>query len=359
VLELTDTRPSGVVALVAATRGGFVESLHLGAIAVADVNGTVTWAAGDPGLVSFPRSSLKPFQLLALVARGGVERFGFTSDELAVMAGSHGGEPMHLRRVQQILDKIDAPPEALACGAHAPLDRTAAHHLRRAGSAPSPLHNNCSGKHAGMLALARLLGVSLDNYVDPDHPVQVAIRDCLIGVLELDRTELPIGIDGCGAPAYGMPLHRMARGFGLLGDPVHAPEAWQKPIGTIAAAMRAHPELVGANHARLDTELMRLGHDLIAKSGAEGYFCVGNAAGHGMAVKILDGDGASRARHLAVVAAARRQGWVDEPIWEAPWRNSDWSCRCITSPAATSATFARPARCCNRPRRRLTFVRIA
>src|SRR5438309_7159532 len=146
------------VPLVETTRGGCVESVHYGAIAVVDAQRGVKWSVGHASLMTFPRSSLKPLQLLALVAGGGIERFGLQPDELAVMAGSHGGEPMHVDRVLRILQKIDAPPSALACGAQTPLDSAAAAELTRAGSAPTVLHNNCSGKHAGMLALARLLG---------------------------------------------------------------------------------------------------------------------------------------------------------------------------------------------------------
>jgi L-asparaginase II len=306
------------VPLVETTRGGRVESVHYGAVAVVDVQGEVKWSVGPASLVTFPRSSLKPLQLLALVARGGVERFGLQPDELAVMAGSHAGEPIHVDRVLRILQKIDAPASALACGVQTPLDSSAAAELTRAGGAPSVLHNNCSGKHAGMLALARLLGAPLENYIDRDHPAQVAIRECLTDLLQVDPAELAAGIDGCSAPAYALPLRNMARGFAMLGDPAGTPMPWRAGLHAISSAMRQHPELVAGTHGRVDTELMRLGRGLVAKSGAEGYFCVGRADGSGLALKVLDGDPAARARGVATVMAARRMDWIDDADLAGP-----------------------------------------
>jgi L-asparaginase II len=300
------------VPLIETTRGDRVESVHLGAIAVVDARGTLRWSVGDARVVTFPRSSLKPLQLLALVERGGIERFGFDADELAVMAGSHGGELIHIERILRILTKIDAGPEALACGAQTPLNAAAGAELLASGIPPSALHNNCSGKHAGMLALARLLGVPLEDYIDPAHPAQVAIRECLVHVLGLEESSLGIGIDGCSAPAYAVPLDSMARAFALLGCAEAAPERHHDALRVIGDAMRAHPELVAATSGRIDTELMRLRRGLVAKSGAEGYFCVGHADGVGLALKLIDGDPSGRARNLATAMAVRRAGWITD-----------------------------------------------
>lgn len=299
------------VPLVEATRDGLVESLHLGALALADPSGELRWSLGDAHLRTFPRSALKPFQLLALVQRGGIERFGFTSAEVAIMAASHSGEPGHVATVESVLSKIDASAVDLRCGTHLPLAADAAATLARDGIQPSALHNNCSGKHAGMLALARLLDAPLEGYLDPSHPAQRAIRDCLVDVLTLDPSDLPVGLDGCSAPAYAVPLDRMARGFALLGAPERAPAGTAEGLRAIGDAMRAHPDLVGGSSGRVDTELMRLDRGLVAKGGAEGYFGVGHPDGLGLALKILDGDAAGRARSAAVVGAARRLGWVD------------------------------------------------
>ncbi len=299
-----------VVPLVEEVRGGLVESLHAGALAVVDSAGEVRGRLGDPDLVTFPRSSLKPFQLLALVQRGGVERFGLGENEVAVMAASHSGEERHVETVRSILGKIAAPESALACGAHAPLGPRAAAELQARGESPRSVHNNCSGKHAGMLALARLLGAPLQDYVDPDHPAQRAIRQTLVDVLGLDVESLVVGIDGCSAPAYAVSVRTMARGFARLAKPKTGPEGWQTALRRVAGAMRAHPEMVGGSRDRLDTDLMRLGRGMIAKSGAEGFFAAAHPDGVGLALKVMDGDPTRRARHVALTAALDRLGWI-------------------------------------------------
>jgi L-asparaginase II len=310
--------PTGSVAeagvpLVETTRGGLVESVHHGAIAVVDNRGRTCWTLGDPGVVTFPRSSLKPLQALALVERGGVDRFQLTPEDLAVIAGSHGGEPMHVERVLSILARIGAPPEALMCGAQTPLNAAAAATLQASVDAPSALHNNCSGKHAGMLALARLLEAPFADYIDPNHPAQVAIRECMLDLLNLSEAEIGVGIDGCSAPAYAVPLERMAFAFALLGLPdASTPGPHRSALMQVGSAMRQHPELVAASSGRVDTELMRLDRGIVAKSGAEGYFCVGHSNGTGLALKLIDGDPAARARNLATLMAVRRADWIDD-----------------------------------------------
>ena len=294
-------------ALVETIRGGIVECVHHGALVLVDRDGNVQWSIGDPRLVSFPRSSLKPFQLLALVARGGVQRFGLDERDLAIASASHSGQDIHVDAVCRLLSKIDAGPEALACGAHAPIDEEAAARLE---TEPSAVHNNCSGKHAGMLALARLLGAPLEGYLTRDHPAQQAIRETLTDVLALDDENLPVGIDGCSAPAYAVPLDKLARGFALLARPEGK---WAEPLLTISKAMRKHPELIAATHGRVDTDLMRVANgSIVAKGGAEGYFGMGHVDGLGLAFKILDGDAAHRARSTTVVAAAQALRWIDQ-----------------------------------------------
>jgi L-asparaginase II len=179
--------------------------------------------------------------------------------------------------------------------------------LAERGESPSPVHNNCSGKHAGMLALARLLGAPLEGYLQPDHPAQQAIRATLIDVLELDASRLVFGIDGCSAPAYAVPLDKLARGFALLGQSPAAPGG----LAAISSAMRARPELVAGSSGRVDTDLMRAAAAaVVAKGGAEGYFGMGHDAGLGIAFKIVDGDAAHRARSAVAVGVAERLGWV-------------------------------------------------
>ncbi len=343
------SEPVPFVPLVEATRGGIVESIHVGALAVVDTDGAIVWALGDPALLTFPRSSLKPFQLLPLIQRGGVERFAFTPAEVAVMAGSHSGEEIHVAAVRSVLEKIGASAEALACGVHPPLDIVSAERLRIEGREPSALHNNCSGKHSGMLALARLLGAPLEGYLEPDHPAQGLIRAAIMEVLEPEG-EMIAGLDGCGAPAYALTMRATARGFARLGKPDGAPDRWSEALGRVAAAMSAHPEMVAGTHGRIDTDLMLLKTGLLVKGGAEGYSALGHRDGYGLTLKILDGDAARRAGRVALIAALQALAWVSDAEVTGPLSAygpvvpiTNWAGRPAGDVRPAAAVLERPA----------------
>ncbi|HEY4722730.1 MAG TPA: asparaginase, partial [Anaerolineae bacterium] len=192
--------------LVEVTRGGRVESEHRGVIAVVDATGKLIAHVGDVDLISFLRSSAKPFQALPLVESGAADRFGFTDQELAIIAGSHSGEARHIEVAQSILSKIGLKEDALQCGIHVPFSPESAQRLRESGQAPTPIYNNCSGKHAGMLAQAISRSLSTHDYLDPNHPVQVSIRRTLADLAEISFDEVGVGIDGCSAPNFALPL---------------------------------------------------------------------------------------------------------------------------------------------------------
>jgi L-asparaginase II len=311
-------RAHGYVPLVEVWRGDVVESVHYGAIAVADAEGRLVAAAGDPGEVTFLRSAAKPAQALALVESGAVERFGLAEREIAVIIGSHGGEPFHLEAVRSILAKIGLSEEALQCGAHAPFHKPSARALRAACAAPTPLHNNCSGKHAGMLALAVHLGSPVASYLDPGHPVQARIRVLVEDLAGLPEGGARIAIDGCSAPTFAMPLRAAALLYARL-VAADGPRARNGAGGResrdaaarVVRAMRGHPEMVGGT-GRLCTVLLRAAPErsLVAKIGAEGFYALGyvrDGAAFGIALKIADGDG-ERARTSAALAALRQLG---------------------------------------------------
>jgi L-asparaginase II len=302
--------------LVAVTRGPLVESWHMGALAVVDVSGRVVFSLGDPGLVTFVRSSAKPLQAIALVESGAADHFGLTAAEIAVTTGSHNGEDFHTAAVSSILSKIGLGPAALACGVHAPLHRPTARRLLEAGEKPMALHNNCSGKHAGMLALAQHLGATPEGYYHPDHPVQQLIRQTMAEMTDLAPEAIALGVDGCGVPVFGLPLANFALAYARLADPRGLPAARQAACERIVRAMQAHPEMVGGTE-RLDTDLMRATRPrLIAKGGAEGYYATGllpDAAagrpiGYGLALKVADGDVDGRARPVIVIETLRQLG---------------------------------------------------
>lgn len=294
-----------MAALVEVWRGSVVESVHAGVVVVSHPDGAVR-SIGDRRLVTFPRSSVKPFQALALVAHGGIERFGLTDEELAVICASHAGEERHLALVAGILEKVGASPEALQCGTAQPGRLPG--QPPPAGEPPSALAHNCSGKHAGMLALARLLDAPLEGYVRPDHPAQQTIRQTIEALLGREAIRA-VATDGCNAPALAMPVEAMARAFGLLGRPAGPFAAALAPIG---AAMRRHPELVSGSRGFLDTTLMTAVPGLVAKRGAEGFFALGLADGTSLALKVRDGDVGGRAVGPATIGALLALGVLDE-----------------------------------------------
>lgn len=278
------------VPLAAVERGGRVETVHRGSVVVADRDGRVRYLAGDPAMALYLRSACKPIQALPLVEGGGVEKFGLTDAELAVICASHAAEPGHIQAVAWILSKIGLDVSALRCGPHMPNDPAAAAALVRAGRDPEPIHNNCSGKHAGMLASCVLYGWPTDTYLDPAHPLQRRLALIIAGFCGAAEP-LPVGTDGCGVPTFYATVGQLARAFAQLADPrdLAAPRA--AAVRRIGDAMAAHPVMV-SGIGRLATSLMEVvGDRLVCKGGAEGGFGIAlRSRGLGIAVKIEDGN---------------------------------------------------------------------
>lgn len=298
------------VPLVHTTRGypdtGYaVENVHMGSVAVVDAVGKLLWFAGNPDALTFTRSALKPFQALPFVLADGPARFGLSDAELALLCASHSGEEKHLAAVQAILSKIGLDESALACGCATPLyyDSVGIPAPQRAWR---PLHHNCSGKHSGFLAWCRLHDVPSAHYVDPGHRLQQDIRRTLAAATGMAETSMPMGIDGCSAPNYALPLSRLAHLFARLGagaaDPVYG-----AAMGDLAGAMTGHPDLV-SGEARCDLAYMRAGAgDWVSKVGADGVQAIGvSSCGMGIAVKIADG--APRALHTATYSVLDQLG---------------------------------------------------
>lgn len=298
------------VPLAVVTRGDTVESVHYGSIAVVDVDGRLHAWAGDPAALVFTRSSLKPLQALALVSHAGYDRLGLTDAELAVVCGSHSGEPRHVAAVLAVLAKGSASKEDLRCGVHPPLYLEALGQRSMHGDVYTPLQHNCSGKHAGMLALAGLLGAPRRGYAAYDHPVQVAVRAAIGAWLGEDAGAMPWAEDGCGVPNCALSLRSLARAYARLLHPAHAPAG--SPAARIAAAMTAHPEMV-AGLRRLDLALMHTGRGAwLSKSGAEGVQALAlRGPGLGAAIKVADG--AARAREAVAVELMRQLGALEDP----------------------------------------------
>ncbi len=304
---VTDNNP----VLVEVVRGEMVESRHRGTFAVADVEGRIVLSAGDFERDVYPRSAIKPLQALALVESGAADAFNVDDKELAVACASHQGDAAHTEVVQAWLARIGRSGDDLECGAHLPYGEASAHALIRAGKSAETLHNNCSGKHAGFLTLAKQLGVAPKGYIKFEHPVQQSILGILEMLSGLDLRSAPRAIDGCGIPQYAMPLENLALAMARLADPVDQPERRQAACARVRDAMTAEPLMV-AGTGRFCTQIIEAtaGRALV-KTGAEGVFCAAlPELGLGLALKI--DDGATRASQVATGAVLRRLGVLDD-----------------------------------------------
>jgi L-asparaginase II len=281
---------SGDVPLIEVIRGEFVESVHRGSIAVADAWGALVEGIGDVEERAFLRSGAKPFQVMPAVLTGGIDRFGITDRELAVLCASHTGEPRHVEEVLSVLGKIGLDESALRCGVHPPINPRVAADRWRKGLEPSPVCNNCSGAHAGMLVACVAAGWSIDHYGDPNHPLQLQIRKILAEFSWTEEAELEEAVDNCAVPTFRLPLIRSATAFARLASGVGVSDKLAGAARAVRSAMTTYPEMVGGED-RLDSDLMRAaGGDLVAKGGAEGFQGVGHTArGIGLALKVSDG----------------------------------------------------------------------
>lgn len=300
------------VPFVGVSRGGRLESLHSVAACASDAGGAVLLAMGSIDEPVFLRSAAKPFITAAGVLAGTVERFGFDDRELAVMSASHNGEPYHIEAVREILAKIGASVDDLRCGIHAPRYAPAAAALRAAGEKPTPLHHNCSGKHAGILALARVLGAPLENYLDPSHPAQRAILALCERVSDDVLTPDRLGVDGCGIPVYATPLRNAARSFARFATLEELDPADAAALSRVRLAIVREPDYV-AGSGRFDTDLIRAGNGrIVCKVGAEGVHATALLdGGIGVVLKVVDG--AQRAVAPAAMALLTRLGALDDP----------------------------------------------
>jgi L-asparaginase II len=280
----------GDAKLIEVIRGGFVESVHRGSIAVVDTAGMVTAWIGNVNELIFLRSGAKPFQVMPALLAGGMEKFGVTERELAVMCSSHSGEPHQTDAVYSVLAKIGLDERALRCGIHPPLSVEVAADRWRHGMEPSPVCNNCSGAHAGMLMACQAAGWTIHDYGDPEHPLQQHIRHVIRAFAGVVDGELEEAIDMCTVPTFRVPLFRAACMFARLASGSGVSETLSHVAGSVRRAMTTYPEMVGGEH-RFDSDLMQFAAgNLVAKGGADGFQGVGAArTGVGVAVKVSDG----------------------------------------------------------------------
>ena len=300
--------------LVNALRGGIVESMHRGAIAIVDAGGAVHTATGDIERPVFPRSAVKVLQALPLVQSGAAERFGLVDEELALACASHGGEPRHAETAAGMLAKAGVDAQALECGTHWPYHDGSIKVLAAAGASPSALHNNCSGKHAGFVCVGCLMAADrgadvrgfLRGYVQPDHPVMREVTASLESTTGYRLADAARGVDGCSIPTYAVPLRHLAHAFAKVATGVGLSAGQAVAARRLRRAVAAAPFMV-AGSGRFDTRVMQaLGERVFCKVGAEGVHCAAlPELGLGVAIKMDDGNNA-RAVEVVMAAVIRR-----------------------------------------------------
>ncbi|MGD8188947.1 asparaginase [Brevibacillus ginsengisoli] len=278
--------------MVVVKRGNYIESTHAGSIAVVDRHGNLLYGLGDISRMTFTRSALKPVQAIPVLQSGAAERFLMTDKEIAICCGSHNGEEQHTQLVNSMLFRIGLQEDHLQCGAHPPYNQSHYLEMVRKQLEPSAIHNNCSGKHTGMLALAVHLESDIATYHHLEHPVQRKVVEALVELSEFPQDQMLTGIDGCGVPNFGIPIDKLALVFAKLANPDNVqPYSLRQAIKRLTHAMVQYPEMISGNND-FCTELIRVGSGkVIAKGGAEGVYCMGLVErGIGVAIKVEDGN---------------------------------------------------------------------
>ena len=302
------------------TRGTRAESLHYAAAALVDSSGKLLAWIGNPQQDTFLRSSAKPFQVMPFIEQGGARDLGLLPRQIAQLCASHAGTDMHVDAVRGIQKIIGIDESKLQCGSHPPLDKETAERLLVEGKEPTPIRHNCSGKHTGMLAFAKMRGLALENYLDPEHLIQKDILITFSEMCQIAPEKIGLGTDGCSAPNFSIPLYNAALGFARLCDPRELSEKRAIACKTITSSMMAHPEMV-SGFGRFDTRLMQVGRGkFVVKTGAEGYQAVGimpnlteaSPKGVGIALKISDGDLTEKVRAAVMIEILRQFGILNE-----------------------------------------------
>jgi L-asparaginase II len=296
--------------LVQVWRGEQIESQHRGAWALVDASGRVLEGRGDHGASIFTRSSLKSVQALPLIESGAAQRFDFSDAEIALALASHNAEACHTQVVEAVLTRLGLDARSLQCGPQPPGDPEAELELRRAGRAPTAVHNNCSGKHAGFLALALHLGAPVESYLDPESPGQKLVRRAMLDLTGLAPEHLGMATDGCSAPTFRMPLTALATAFARVSSPEDLAPPRRAACQRMLTAVERYPHLIAGHHQRICTDIARVTRGrLFPKIGGEAVYGIGvRGAGRGLALKI--DDGSTRGLHAVLVQLLRRLGFL-------------------------------------------------
>ena len=319
--QQAESKAMNLTPLIELSRGGTPECLHFGAVAVVNRHGKLLAHAGDAHWLTFSRSTLKALQALPFMQAGGPAHFGFGPQQVAMLCASHNGEDKHVAQAQTMLGKAGLDHKALRCGCHVPSIFGTLEKSPPAGYQYDERHNNCSGKHAGFLAYCVQHGLSLDDYIDPAHPLQAAIRRDVARATGMDPAGFKLGIDGCSAPNYALPLANLALGYARLASGAQDGE-FGASFALLGEAMTAHPDLVSGT-GRNDLAFMQAGRgDWVTKVGADGVQVVGSKSrGEAFAIKVIDAN--KPALFAATVEVLEQLGWMDDAqraelrVWRA------------------------------------------
>jgi len=297
--------------LVSTYRGEVLDLFTTGTIAVSDAAGKLLYSIGDTSKIAFARSSAKLMQAMVPIYTGASGHYGFTEREVAQICASHSGEAVHVETIRGIFQKIGLDESYLQCGTHYPFKEDVAQSMKDRGEPALPIHNNCSGKHAGMLACAQFLGEDLDSYYRLEHPHQQRIIDTIADICGYARDKIQRGLDGCGVPVHAMPVERFAYGFARLCRPESLPEKYQDAAAHVVAAVMNKPN-ISSGSDRIDYKIMsRYPGEVVVKSGADGYFAGGlPKQGIGFALKTDDGNAALR--NIVLIELLHQIGVIPE-----------------------------------------------
>ncbi|MFW6148995.1 MAG: asparaginase [Atribacterota bacterium] len=256
-------------------RGNLIENLYRGDVSIVNKNSNSIYSLGDEQKLTYWRSAAKPIQALPIIFSGAYQKYNFTNQELAIMAASHNGEEKHIRLVYSILEKINLSEKDLKCGICPPVHRPTAYYLKKNGIKISPVYNPCSGKHVAQLALCKYYGWSIADYYSVNHPVQQMILDIVGDISEYPKRKIYLGIDDCTVPVFGMPIKNMSKAYARIANWELLPKKYKQAVQKIFSSMVNNPDIVGGTD-RFDTDLMKVSDgNLLAKSGADGVFCIG------------------------------------------------------------------------------------
>lgn len=295
--------------LVNVMRGNFIESKHLGHIAIVDYTGKLIASKGNINSIVFARSSMKPLQAIPIIETGAYESYQLEPADLSLCCASHNGEEQHTDRVISILEKAGLVESSLQCGTHIPRWEEAYKKIIIENRKVTPVYNNCSGKHSGMLITAKHLNEPIDSYYNMDHPVQQRILQVISELAETPKEDIQIGVDGCGVPVHGIALEKIALAYAKMAKPDNLPNSRKKSVSQVVHAMMQVPEMVGGTN-RFCTDFMNVVKGkMFGKVGAEGVYCIGDLrSGIGIAIKIEDGN--SRATSPVAIEVMKQLGML-------------------------------------------------